>query len=188
MRRVSELDNTGSGTCYLIGKGSTINHYEFDESIPRIGINDVAVVIDCDYAVVGTDINNHKWLDASMLYNRLPTCIPEMLYRYPKAYKYKPMPIAAQALDENNLFRDTSRAASMGMGLAKRVGFTKVIAVGFGDPGYAYPWNSNSEERFALNIDHDSVKHRVVNDIKCQKHRKWLKGVGEKLEMELEIV
>jgi hypothetical protein len=44
MRRVSELDNTGSGTCYLIGKGSTINHYDFDESIPRIGINDVAVV------------------------------------------------------------------------------------------------------------------------------------------------
>ena len=162
--------------------------YKFDDSIPRIGINDVALVVDCDYALVGSDTNNHKWLRASRLYKLVPTIIPQNLYSYPQAYKYKSHPDITQALDKDHLFRYTSWTASMGVGLAKRIGFDNIVAVGFGDREYAHPWSSGEPERYELDIDHDSVKTRIFTENRCLKHRNMMKEVADKLKIDIELI
>lgn len=134
---VTELSGVVSGgSCYVVGKGSSVDGYGFDDRC-RIGVNDVGGYIVCDYCVIGPDKSGLHWMGVLSFKTKL-VCIEEEWTPDYVDYVYRHS--GKPGVDGKLWY--SKRTVSAAIGLAKLMGYDKVVCVGFGDELYAKPWRS----------------------------------------------
>jgi len=192
-RVVSDFDNIHNGSVYIYGKGCDIESHERRPFVPIIGVNDVGVVYDCvNYTIVGSDDNNKDWLGRSRLHYRHPVFSPDRSYHYSECYKYVPCKFVNHCLEGEKLYIENNLTASSAIGLAKRMGFSSAIMIGFGSEHYAIPWRSDPmynplEYEIDRNPDGRDLDSEL-NPVSRIEHKNFLINIGEKLDIQVEVI
>jgi|DEB0MinimDraft_6_1074348.scaffolds.fasta_scaffold15057_3 hypothetical protein len=179
---IEQFRNTKSGSCYILGKGESINNYEFDDRF-RIGINDVGVIYRVDIGICGPDAANKIWLLKSELHKRIPVLAPISNWALPGMHLYQPRIMLP--LIENTLYNKGRVTISSAIALAKTMGFDSAIVVGVGDEYYAEPWRSKYRKYNQI----DQLTNRRDKPYRDTKERKqFAVDIGNELEIEIEVI
>lgn len=138
MKWVDELADSEDGTCYLIGKGQSMDAYNFRSIQPLVCVNDACTGFPgCDYVISGADdwskgrLNGGYWSCAKVRIAENP---------WGKADYYYHRQSFGPKLRKDALYNQGRITATSALSLCKLLGFSRVEMVGFGDSLYGRRW------------------------------------------------
>jgi len=171
-----------------VGKGSSIDGYDFKEGLCKIGLNDVGGVVDVDYVVVGPDEQNAYWLNRSDVHDRSVVYVCDSVWRWEESllhggsYRKWIKRNDLSKCDHEHWYFKGSKTSSAGLYLAKLLGYSRVICVGFGDGGYSDEWIKTEGRNSGIEIVCKGKKKSIGE---CEFEIYFLEMIGKDLGLEI---